>query len=286
VSEAATIARVAIATKGGSREAVRMAAELSEWLRRRGVEVAVDEDAIEASASADVSAYDPASSYDLIVVLGGDGTLMSVARAQEEPVPILGVNLGTLGFLAEISRTELYPSLMEILAGRFETESRSLLEVEVEHDGEVVSYRALNDVVLTKSALARIIDLRIEVDERLVARYRSDGLILSTPTGSTAYNLSAGGPIAYPSLPVVILTPICPHTLSHRPLVIPDSSQIVVTLETRSEEVFLTLDGQEGMAMKYEDRVRVRSSPRKIELVRSSGRSFYDNLRSKLRWGH
>lgn len=261
-----------------------MAVELSEWLQRRGVEVAVDEDTI--VASADVSAYDPASSYDLIVVLGGDGTLMSVARAQEEPVPILGVNLGTLGFLAEISRTELYPSLMEILAGRFETESRSLLEVELEREGAVVSYRALNDVVLTKSALARIIDLRIEVDERLVARYRSDGLILSTPTGSTAYNLSAGGPIAYPSLPVVILTPICPHTLSHRPLVIPDSSQIVVTLETRSEEVFLTLDGQEGMAMKYEDRVRVRSSPRKIELVRSSGRSFYDNLRSKLRWGH
>ena len=263
-----------------------MAAELSEWLRRRGVEVAVDEDAIVESEAADVSAYDPASSYDLIVVLGGDGTLMSVARAQEEPVPILGVNLGTLGFLAEISRTELYPSLMEILAGRFETESRSLLEVELERDGGVVSYRALNDAVLTKSALARIIDLRIEVDERLVARYRSDGLILSTPTGSTAYNLSAGGPIAYPSLPVVILTPICPHTLSHRPLVIPDSSQIVVTLETRSEEVFLTLDGQEGMAMEYEDRVRVRSSPRKIELVRSSGRSFYDSLRSKLRWGH
>ena len=286
MSEAVTIERVAIATKGGSREALRMAVELSEWLRRRGVEVAVDEDALEASASADVSVYDPASSYDLIVVLGGDGTLMSVARAQEESVPILGVNLGTLGFLAEISRTELYPSLMEILAGRFETESRSLLEVELERDGGVVSYRALNDVVLTKSALARIIDLRIEVDERLVARYRSDGLILSTPTGSTAYNLSAGGPIAYPSLPVVILTPICPHTLSHRPLVIPDSSQIVVTLETRSEEVFLTLDGQEGMAMKYDDRVRVRSSPRQIELVRSSGRSFYDNLRSKLRWGH
>ena len=284
MSEAATIARVAIATKIGSREAVRMAVELSEWLQRRGVEVAVDEDTI--VASADVSAYDPASSYDLIVVLGGDGTLMSVARAQEEPVPILGVNLGTLGFLAEISRTELYPSLMEILAGRFETESRSLLEVELEREGEVVSYRALNDVVLTKSALARIIDLRIEVDERLVARYRSDGLILSTPTGSTAYNLSAGGPIAYPSLPVVILTPICPHTLSHRPLVIPDSSQIVVTLETRSEEVFLTLDGQEGMPMQYKDRVHVRSSSQQARLVRIRGNSFYDSLRGKLRWGH
>ncbi len=279
------IRTVGIATKRDSREARRVAAELTEWLHRRGLEVALDEHAREAGAK-DTDAYDPGESYDLIVALGGDGTLLSVARAQGTDSPILGVNLGTLGFLTEVGRAEIYPSLIEILAGRFDTELRSLLDARLERDGTEVSYRALNDVVLTKSALARIIDLRIEVDDRLVARYRSDGLILSTPTGSTAYNLSAGGPIAHPSLPVVILTPICPHTLSHRPLVVPDSSRIVVTLETRTEEVFLTLDGQEGMPMQYKDRVHVRSSSQQARLVRIRGNSFYDSLRGKLRWGH
>ena len=282
MSRQAEIRRVGIATKTGSKEAVRVAADLGDWLRRRGIEVAVDGPPEDAEAAI----YDPSDGYDLIVALGGDGTLMSVARAQKNEAPILGVNLGSLGFLTEISRTELYPSLTEILAGRFETESRSLFDVTLERaEGDPVAFRALNDVVITKSALARIIDLRIEVDGRLVARYRSDGLIVATPTGSTAYNLSAGGPIAYPSLPVALLTPICPHTLNHRPLVVPDSSRIEITLETRREEVYLTLDGQEGMALEYNDRVRVHSSPHKASLVRISGRSFYDSLRSKLRWG-
>jgi NAD+ kinase len=224
--------------------------------------------------------------YDLVVVLGGDGTLMGVARAQRHNVPILGVNLGGLGFLTEINRGELYPSMVEILAGRFTTEARSLLDVELARPAVAsLSYKALNDVVVTKSALARIIDLRIEVDGRLVARYRSDGLILSTPTGSTAYNLSAGGPIAYPTLPVILITPICPHTLTHRPLVVPDSSLVEVRLETPDEEVYLTVDGQEGTTLTPSDRVRVRSSQAHAHLVRISGRSFYDSLRSKLRWG-
>ncbi len=284
MSQQAEIRRVGIVTKRASREAARVASDLVDWLDRHGIEVAVDRPSGEEGTK--VAIYDPSASYDLIVALGGDGTLMSVARARQKEVPILGVNLGSLGFLTEISRTELYPSLTEILAGRFETESRSLFDVTLERaEGEVLSFRALNDVVITKSALARIIDLRIEVDGQLVARYRSDGLIIATPTGSTAYNLSAGGPIAYPSLPVALLTPICPHTLSHRPLVVPDSSLIEITLETRHEEVYLTLDGQEGMALEYSDRVRVRSSPHKAHLVRISGRSFYDSLRSKLRWG-
>ena len=277
---------MAIATKSGSREAARVAQELSEWLLRRGVELAVDEGCHRAIDRDDISIYDPEGAYDLVIVLGGDGTLMSVARAQGNRVPILGVNLGTLGFLTEINRGELYACLVETLAGRFETESRSLLDVDLVRSAEsIVSYRALNDVVVTKSALSRIIDLRVEVDQRLVARYRSDGLILSTPTGSTAYNLSAGGPIVYPSLPVIVVTPICPHTLTHRPLVVPETSRIEVKLETPDEEVYLTVDGQEGTTLEPGDRVSVQSSDSRTELVRISGRSFYDSLRSKLRWG-
>ncbi|HVR29724.1 MAG TPA: NAD(+)/NADH kinase [Thermoanaerobaculia bacterium] len=281
----ATFGTVAIAAKTGSREAIAASSELSEWLRRRGIGVALDE-RCQRALGGDSEVYDPELEYGLVVVLGGDGTLMSVARAQLHGVPILGVNLGGLGFLTEINRGELYPSMVEILAGGFTTEARSLLDVELERaPPATLSYKALNDVVITKSALSRIIDLRVEVDRRLVARYRSDGLILSTPTGSTAYNLSAGGPIVYPTLPVIVLTPICPHTLTHRPLVVPASSLIDVRLETSDEEVYLTIDGQEGTTLEPDDRVRVRSSQARANLVRISGRSFYDSLRSKLRWG-
>ena len=293
--ETSSFGPVAIAAKAGSREAIAAAGELSEWLRRRGLDVALDE-RCQRALGGGASIYDPEREYGLVVVLGGDGTLMSVARAQRHGVPILGVNLGSLGFLTEINRGELYPSMVEILAGRFATEARSLLDVELEaaprpsptsigQPRAALSYKALNDVVVTKSALARIIDLRVEVDGRLVARYRSDGLILSTPTGSTAYNLSAGGPIVYPTLPVIVLTPICPHTLTHRPLVVPESSLIEVRLETPDQEVYLTIDGQEGTTLEPDDRVRVRSSRARANLVRISGRSFYDSLRSKLRWG-
>jgi NAD+ kinase len=277
--------RIAIATKIGSPEAIAAAGELTQWLRRRGLTVALDERARNALHD-EGEAYDFEAPCDLVVVLGGDGTLMSVARAQRHGVPILGVNLGGLGFLTEINRGELYPSMVEILAGRFATEARALLDVELQRPAMAgLGYKALNDVVVTKSALARIIDLRIEVDGRLVARYRSDGLILSTPTGSTAYNLSAGGPIAYPTLPIILITPICPHTLTHRPLVVPDSSLVEVRLETPDQEVYLTIDGQEGTTLDPGDRVRVRSSQVHANLVRISGHSFYDNLRSKLRWG-
>jgi NAD+ kinase len=277
--------RVAIVTKAGSREAVSAAGELAEWLRRRGIAVELDS-GTHGALEDPGEVYDFEARYDLVVVLGGDGTLMSVARAQRHGVPILGLNLGGLGFLTEINRGELYPAMMEILAGRFSSEARALLDVELQRPTvAALQYKALNDVVITKSALARIIDLRIEVDGRLVARYRSDGLILSTPTGSTAYNLSAGGPIVFPTLPVILITPICPHTLTHRPLVVPDSSLVEVRLETPDQEVYLTVDGQEGTTLEPADRVRVRSSQVHANLVRISGRSFYDSLRSKLRWG-
>ncbi len=277
--------RVGVVAKRSSHEAAGTAAELAEWLRGRGLEVFLDGSTLTALGR-DEAAFSPAAAYDLVVVLGGDGTLLSVARALEPGIPILGVNLGNLGFLTEIGRAELYPALVHVLAGRFHTEARSLFDVERRGDSRATErFRVLNDAVITKSALSRIIDLTMEVDGHLIARYRSDGLIISTPTGSTAYNLSAGGPIVNPLLPVAVLTPICPHALSLRPIVVPGSSRIQVTLETDREEVFLTLDGQEGTELRYHETVAVTQSAAAVHLVKVRDRSFYDNLREKLRWG-
>jgi NAD+ kinase len=273
--------RIGMVAKATSPEAVRTAHELAEWLARRGVETAL---ATGPTSHGAAPPLDP--DRDLVVVLGGDGTLLSVARHATDGVPILGVNLGSLGFLTEINRGELYPGLVQVLAGQFSLDERSLLQVELWREGAAAArYRVLNDAVIAKSALSRIIELSLAVDDHLVARYRSDGLIISTPTGSTAYNLSAGGPILHPGLPVAVLTPICPHTLSLRPVVVPDGSRIEVVLETPTEEVYLTLDGQEGTTLGHRDRVRVTASPSRVRLVRISGRSFYDSLRGKLHWG-
>lgn len=279
--------RIGIVAKAASREAVHTAHELAEWLRRRNVEVALDEAILRAHASATDLPFRPDEAYDLVVVLGGDGTLLSVARTLAGSVPILGVNLGNLGFLTEINRGELYPTMVQVLAGKFRTEKRSLFDVELRRDGNGApqQYRVLNDAVINKSALARIIQLTLKIDGHLVARFRADGLILSTPTGSTAYNLSAGGPILGSLLGVAVLTPICPHALSLRPMVVPDTSRIEVTLETPREEVYLTLDGQEGTSMGYRDTVAITRSRASVKLIKVSERTFYDNLRGKLRWG-
>jgi NAD+ kinase len=279
------IRRVGVVAKVGSREAVFVAHELSEWLRRRGLEVGLDQATLRARGSAE-PAFFPGEPCDLVVVLGGDGTLLSVARTVGAAAPILGVNLGTLGFLTEVSRGELYPSLVQVLAGRFRVEERSLFDVELQRKGSSLQrYQVLNDAVITKSALARIIELTLRIDGNLVARFRADGLIISTPTGSTAYNLSAGGPIVSPLLPVAVLTPICPHALSLRPIVVPDTGPIEVTLETQREEVYLTLDGQEGTSLGFRDVVRLVRSSSRVRLVKVSGRGFFDSLRGKLRWG-
>jgi NAD+ kinase len=277
--------RVGVVAKRSSQEAVSTAVELAEWLRRRGLEVSLDAATL-AALEREEPPFSPTAGCDLVVVLGGDGTLLSVARALDPGVPILGVNLGNLGFLTEIGRADLYPALVHVLAGRFHTDARTLFDVERRSDSRAAErFRVLNDAVVTKSALSRIIELTIEVDGHLIARYRSDGLIISTPTGSTAYNLSAGGPIVHPQLPVAVLTPICPHALSLRPIVVPGSSRIEVTLETQREEVFLTLDGQEGTELGYHETVAVTESAAAVHLVKISDRSFYDNLREKLRWG-
>ncbi|MCY3972551.1 MAG: NAD(+)/NADH kinase [Acidobacteria bacterium] len=260
---------VAVVAKKDSERAAATSAEVKRWLEERGVVVVVPESA-------------PA---DLVVVLGGDGTLLSVAR-NRPGVPIVGVNLGTLGYLAEIGRERLYANLGTILEGGFEVEERLLLDVELEHEtGGRTRYRALNDAVVHKSALARMIHLEVEIDGEPVAVYRTDGLIVSTPTGSTAYSLSAGGPILYPTLPVVLLTPISPHTLSMRPVVVPETSTIAMTLGSRDEEVYLTLDGQEGTRLMGGDRVVVTVSESKALLARVDGQTHYDALRSKLGWG-
>ncbi len=271
------IRSVGIVTKEGSREATELAYELAEWLRRRGIDALYG------------NSFDPANPGDLVVALGGDGTLLSVARGLDAEVPVFGVNLGTLGFLTEIQRAELYPSLVEVLDGEWEAEPRALFDVEIFRRGEGEPehrFRALNDAVITKSARARIIELTLRVDAQVVANFRSDGLIISTPTGSTAYNLSAGGPILDPRLGVAVLTPICPHALSLRPIVVPDSTRIEVTLESdRGDKVYVTLDGNEGASLGPGDFVRATRSARSIHLVKVSGRSFYDSLRAKLRWG-
>jgi NAD+ kinase len=278
--------RVGVVAKATNPEAVDTARELAEWLRRRGLEAALDPATLRAHGIEEDTPFDPDEPYDLVVALGGDGTLLSVARTLVPGVPILGVNLGNLGFLTEINRGELYPAMVQALSGRFHAEERSLFDVELRRDGGASqSFRVLNDAVITKSALARIIELTLEVEGHLIARFRSDGLIISTPTGSTAYNLSAGGPIVNPLLPVAVLTPICPHALSMRPIVVPDAGPIDITLETQREEVYLTLDGQEGTAVGFHDTVRVTRSAATVHLARVGGHSFYHNLRGKLRWG-
>lgn len=278
--------KVAVIAKRVSANAQETAAQLADWMHRRGLTVAVDQDLAEVWDPGEDGRFDPRGDYDLVVVLGGDGTLLSVARSLENEIPVLGVNLGNLGFLTEVRRGELYPALMRVLEGDYDIEERALLDVVLESaNGSRQSYRVLNDAVINKSALARIVELRLEVNGRRVTTYRSDGLIISTPTGSTAYNLSADGPIVCPTLPVVVLTPICPHALSQRPIVVPEAATIEVTLVTEEEDVYLTLDGQEGTNMKAGDTISVRRSAAVVRLARVVDRTFYDNLRDKLHWG-
>ncbi len=279
------IRRVGIVGRHRTRDAVRTAGELALWLARRGVNVAADEQILRARGLTDLEAFDPDKSYDLVVVLGGDGTLLSVAR-QVPGIPILGVNLGRLGFLTELSRHELYPSMVKVLAGDYALQPRSMFDVELRRRGRVVThYRAFNDAVIAKSARASVIELELQVHGNLIASYRADGLIIATPNGSTAYNLSAGGPIVYPTLDVAMLTPICAHALSMRPIVVPDAEAIEVTLITERQEVVLTVDGQEGGHLAPRDVVVVKRSKADVQLVRVTERTFYDSLRNKLNWG-
>lgn len=224
---------------------------------------------------------------DLLIVLGGDGTLLSAARlSAPRKVPILAVNLGGLGFLTTVSQDELYPILEEILANKFRVSEREMLEAEISRAGAIAHRQiALNDAVINKAALARIMDLELRVNDDYVTTYKADGLIVSTPTGSTAYSLAAGGPIVYPAVPAFVVTPICPHTLTNRPLVIPDTSKVQIDYRSEDESVFLTLDGQVGIELKRDDHIVIRKASEKLFLVRPSKKTYFEVLRSKLKWG-
>jgi NAD+ kinase len=222
------------------------------------------------------------------VVLGGDGTLLAASQLLDERmIPVLGVNFGSLGFLTDVALSELYPALEGLLAGSLAYEDRRLLQASVTRPGQPdAEQHALNDVVITKAALSRIIELDVSIDGVFVSAFRADGLIISSPTGSTAYNLAAGGPILHPALPAVLLTPICPHMLSNRPLVVRDESRIEVRLREADDSlVHITFDGQQGFPLSAKDAVSVTRSTRVLRLVRAPARNYYEVLRTKLKWG-
>jgi NAD+ kinase len=281
------IQSVGICLKPGQPQAAKTLRELVKWLADRGIEARVD---AESARLVDLPAEDAASmagAVDLIVSLGGDGTLLTVARGiGSRRVPILGVNLGTLGFLTEVNVEEMFPVLEAVIAGTAETVSRMRLEVAVSRDGvDRGSFLALNDAVITKTALSRMIDLETFADGQAVTTYHADGLIVSTPTGSTAYSLSAGGPLLLPGIEAIVLTPICPHSLNHRPLVLPVGVEIEVVVQTRGGEATVTMDGQEGLDLEEGDRVVMRRSPFPVDIIASPLRSRFQILQAKLRWG-
>lgn len=259
------------------------------WLLDKKKEVYLDRDSAyfqHDSVQLEIKADIPLKT-ELIIVLGGDGTLISVARlVLESNIPILAVNLGGLGFLTEVTLDEVYHVLEKVFSGDFDVSRRMLLTSELFRQGErISSYNVLNDAVINKSALARIIDLETYVDNHFLTRYRSDGLIVSTPTGSTAYSLSAGGPILFPTLEAIILSPICPHTLTHRPIVLPAESTVEVVLNTKNVDVTLTLDGQVGFILKEGDLVRLKKSKQAIQLIHPREKNYFKVWREKLAWG-
>ena len=228
-----------------------------------------------------------AARAELVVVLGGDGTLIHAARLLDgRPTPLLGINLGSLGFMTEIPVEELFPTLDEVLAGRFKVDSRMKLSCRLVREGRVmVEDEILNDVVINKGALARIADHEVSVDGVPIATYKADGVILATPTGSTAYSLSAGGPIVHPSVDCTVLTPICSHALTHRPIVVPADRTIRIALRTETADTFLTLDGQTGHSLQCGDSIEVVRSPNRVNLVRNTRVGYFSILRQKLHWG-
>ena len=287
------ILRVAIVAKSHLRAAAPHLANIAGWLEERGVEPVFE--TATAALMAEPVRYrvlDKSAivcDVQLVVVLGGDGTLLSMADhigAADADVPILGVNFGSLGFLTEVTLPELYPSLEAVLDGTTHIEERGMLRSTTYRDGGVRAHHlTLNDVVITKAARSRMIDLCVSVGDEFVTRVKADGLIVATPTGSTAYNLAAGGPIVQPTIDALVLTPIAPHTLTNRPIVIPAASIVRVQpiMEPR-DEVYVTFDGQAGHQLLDQDEVRIAPANRRLRLVRPSTRSYFEVLRQKLRW--
>ena len=284
-----SIRTVGIISKPKKAEVRHVVFPLIRWLEERKVKVLIDHEtgSIVDLADQSISRNELPSQVDMLLVLGGDGTLLAAVRLiDEKNVPILAINLGALGFLTGTALEAMYPALEDVLAGKARRQRRAQMRAEVIRAGETIStFRALNDVVLNKAAIARILDFDVSIDGGYVASYRADGLILSTPTGSTAYSLAAGGPVVAPSVDALLITPICAHTLSNRPLVVPDSVTIEATIKTPRASVFLTVDGQVGVALRTDDTVRVSKSEYCVELIVPTRQSYFDVLRQKLQWG-
>ncbi|MCA1796284.1 MAG: NAD(+)/NADH kinase [Desulfuromonadaceae bacterium] len=275
-------------------DAIKVAEDLCLWLQEKQIEVWIEEE-----LGADIHAANPRIAFtsanaddipaevEVIVVLGGDGTLISVARSiGARGVPILGVNLGSLGFLTEITLEELYSQLEMVIAGNFSISERIRLECHIKRDGDnVAEYDVLNDVVINKGALARIIDIEIWVGRDYLTTFKADGLIISSPTGSTGYNMAAGGPIVYPGVNCLMITPICPHMLTNRPIIVSDRSVITVRMRFDNERVFCTADGQVGMALQGHDVLEIKQAQVGTSLIKSATKDYFEVLRTKLRWG-
>jgi len=280
--------RVGIVAKIGSSEAVGLARSLEKALKRRGLETVFDAQTAQALRRPEsVPRETIARKCDLVLVVGGDGTLLSVARDAPRTTPVLGINVGFVGFLAGLRREEVLERLDEVLAGEFREDRRGRLEVDVPTGPNAGKYRALNDAVLNKEAMARISTFSLSIGGRPIATFRGDGVIVATPTGSTAYNLSAGGPILAPSLDAVVVTPICPHTLSQRPLVVPDRSTVGLSVVDRGRRdgIYLTLDGQEGFPIPAGVTLEVRQSDSPVTLLRPPESDHFHKLVEKLNWG-
>ena len=279
---------VGILTKPRFPEIERTLRDVVGWLRTRSIDVVLD--TTSAMFLGEQGGYQKtqlASKADVLLVLGGDGTMLNAARlAGERSIPILGVNMGGLGFLTEVRLENLYPSLERVFANDFVLDERLMLRTHIHRHGETVAQgEVLNDVVISKGTLARMIELKIAIQGRFVTNLRGDGLIVSSPTGSTAYSLSAGGPIIDPAVQSLILTPICPHTLTHRPLIVPGNAEIDVTLTSKDDGAMATLDGQVGVAITQGDTVVIQTSEHRTRLIRFPESNYYDVLREKLKWG-
>lgn len=287
--ETKTIRSVGLIARPRRADIAAVVPRLMEWLKARKLDVFYDDETATCIRADDHQRHrqELPSISDLLIVLGGDGTLLAAARAAAgRRVPILPVNLGGLGFLTSVTLEELYPLLEIVLKRQHQTSERVMLQAEVVRGGKKIeTQRALNDAVLSKGAVSRMIDLDLHIDGDFVSKYKADGLIVSTPTGSTAYSLSAGGPIIYPLVTAFVITPICPHTLSDRPLVVPDTAVIEIECLAEGEGAHLTLDGQIGIELKRADRVRVTKAPETVFLVRAPSKTYYEVLRNKLGWG-
>lgn len=278
----------AIISKPNKLELHEIVPQVLGWFSERGYRVALDEETGEYAPNSSVVPRKQIASEkpDFALVLGGDGTLLSAARAiAQADIPILAVNLGSLGFLTEVPLGDLFSTLEMVDSGNCPVESRSMVECRLMRDGKVLeTYFALNDAVVNKSAIARLVGFDLYIDDSFVLHYKADGVIVATPTGSTAYSLAAGGPVLMPAVEAFVITPVCPHALTHRPLVVRDTVDVRVVVQSEGEQAFLTIDGQIGVPVRHGDHISYRKAQHKVKLLRVR-RTFFDVLRAKLKWG-